>query len=52
LQNLGSSLILFTKLENDRIDGVEEIANQRIKAGNAKKAAAKGTKNNPPNQKA
>ncbi len=34
--------ILFTKLEDDRIGEMEEIANQRVQAANAKKAAAKG----------
>ena len=33
--------ILFTKLEDDRIAEMEEIANQRVKAADAKKAAAK-----------
>ena len=33
--------ILFTKLEDDRIGEMEEIANQRVKAVNTKKAAAK-----------
>ena len=31
--------ILFTKLEDDRIGEMEEIANQRVKAADAKKAA-------------
>ncbi|MCQ1534275.1 methionine--tRNA ligase [Methanosarcina sp. KYL-1] len=35
--------ILFTKLEDDRIGEMEEIANQRVKAADAKKAAAKGS---------
>ncbi len=34
--------ILFTKLEDDRIGEMEEIANQRVKAANEKKNAAKG----------
>ncbi|MCO5380765.1 MAG: methionine--tRNA ligase [Methanosarcina barkeri] len=33
--------ILFTKLEDDRIGEMEEIANERVKAADAKKAAAK-----------
>ena len=33
--------ILFTKLEDDRIGEMEEIASQRVKAADAKKAAAK-----------
>lgn len=40
---LAKPQILFTKLEDDRIEEMEEIANQRVKAADAKKAA---TKNN------
>ena len=39
--------ILFTKLEDDRIGQMEEIANQRVKAANAKKAAGKGQEKEP-----
>jgi methionyl-tRNA synthetase len=39
--------ILFTKLEDERIAEMEEIANQRIKAADAKKTAAKGSKKEP-----
>jgi methionyl-tRNA synthetase len=39
--------ILFTKLEDDRIGEMEEIANQRVKAANAKKAAGKGQEKEP-----
>jgi methionyl-tRNA synthetase len=39
--------ILFTKLEDDRIGEMEEIANQRVKAANAKKAAGKGEEKEP-----
>ncbi|WP_229387831.1 methionine--tRNA ligase [Methanosarcina sp. DH2] len=39
--------ILFTKLEDDRIGEMEEIANQRVKAANAKKNAAKGGEKEP-----
>jgi methionyl-tRNA synthetase len=35
--------ILFTKLEDDRIGKMEEIANQRVKAANAKKSILKGS---------
>ena len=35
--------ILFTKLEDDLIGKMEEIANQRIKAANAKKSIGKGS---------
>ncbi|AKB73777.1 Methionyl-tRNA synthetase [Methanosarcina lacustris Z-7289] len=34
--------LLFTKLEDDKIGEMEEIANQRVKAADAKKNAAKG----------
>ncbi|MDD3246773.1 MAG: methionine--tRNA ligase [Methanosarcina sp.] len=34
--------LLFTKLEDDRIGDMDEIANQRVKAANEKKNAAKG----------
>lgn len=39
--------ILFTKLEDDRIGEMEEIANQRVKAANAKKNAVKGGEKEP-----
>ncbi len=39
--------ILFTKLEDDRIAGMEEIANQRVKAADAKKNAAKEVEKEP-----
>ncbi len=39
---LAKPKILFTKLEDDRIEEMEEIANQRVKAADAKKAAGKG----------
>lgn len=39
--------ILFTKLEDDRIGEMEEIANQRVKAADAKKAASKGNQKEP-----
>jgi methionyl-tRNA synthetase len=39
--------ILFTKLEDDRIGEMEEIANQRVKAADAKKAAGKGNGKEP-----
>ncbi|AAM07394.1 TPA: methionine--tRNA ligase [Methanosarcina acetivorans] len=39
--------LLFTKLEDDRIGEMEEIANQRVKAANAKKSAAKGGEKEP-----
>jgi methionyl-tRNA synthetase len=39
--------ILFTKLEDDRIGEMEEIANQRVQAANAKKAAGKGNGKEP-----
>jgi len=39
--------ILFTKLEDDRIGEMEEIANQRVKAANEKKNAAKGGEKKP-----
>ncbi|MGB9929927.1 MAG: methionine--tRNA ligase [Methanosarcina sp.] len=39
--------ILFTKLEDDRIGEMEEIANQRVKAANAKKAAGKSEEKEP-----
>jgi methionyl-tRNA synthetase len=41
---LAKPKILFTKLEDDRIEEMEEIANQRVKASDAKKTAAKGNK--------
>ena len=41
--DLGVGVIhLFTKIEDDRIGKMEEIANQRIKAANAKKSIGKG----------
>jgi len=40
---LAKPKILFTKLEDDRIGKMEEIANQRIKAANAKKSIGKGS---------
>jgi methionyl-tRNA synthetase len=39
--------ILFTKLEDDLIGKMEEIANQRIKAANAKKYIGKGSEKEP-----
>jgi methionyl-tRNA synthetase len=39
--------ILFTKLEDDRIGEMEEIANQRVAAANAKKNAVKGSEKEP-----
>jgi methionyl-tRNA synthetase len=39
--------ILFTKLEDDRIGEMEEIANQRVAAANAKRNAAKGNEKEP-----
>ena len=39
--------ILFTKFEDDRIGKMEEIANQRVKAADAKKAASKGNQKEP-----
>ncbi|AKB77010.1 Methionyl-tRNA synthetase [Methanosarcina horonobensis HB-1 = JCM 15518] len=39
--------ILFTKLEDDRIGEMEEIANQRVKAANAKRNAVKGSEKEP-----
>ncbi|AKB17225.1 MULTISPECIES: methionine--tRNA ligase [unclassified Methanosarcina] len=39
--------LLFTKLEDDRIGEMEEIANQRVKAADAKKIAAKGSEKEP-----
>jgi methionyl-tRNA synthetase len=39
--------ILFTKLEDDRIGEMEEIANQRVKAADAKKAAGKREEKEP-----
>jgi methionyl-tRNA synthetase len=39
--------ILFTKLEDDRIDEMVEIANQRVKAADAKKNAAKENEKEP-----
>jgi methionyl-tRNA synthetase len=39
--------LLFTKLEDDRIGEMEEIANQRVKAADAKKIAAKGGEKGP-----
>jgi methionyl-tRNA synthetase len=44
---LAKPRILFTKLEDDRIGEMEEIANQRVKAADAKKAAAKGNGKEP-----
>ena len=41
--------ILFTKLEDDLVGKMEEIANQRIKAANTKKSIGKGVKKNPLN---
>jgi len=37
--------ILFTKLEDERIGQMEAIANQRIKAANAKKSIGKEREN-------
>ena len=39
--------LLFTKLEDDRIGEMDEIANQRVKAADAKKNAAKGNGKEP-----
>ena len=39
--------ILFTKLEDDRIGEMDEIANQRVKAADEKKNAAKGNGKEP-----
>lgn len=39
--------ILFTKLEDDRIGEMEEIANQRVAAANAKRTGVKGGEKEP-----
>ena len=44
---LAKPKILFTKLEDDRIEEMEEIANQRVKAADAKKVAGKGNGKEP-----
>ena len=44
---LAKPQILFTKLEDDRIEEMEEIANQRVKAANAKKTAGKNNEKEP-----
>jgi len=46
-KKLAKPELLFTKLEDDRIGEMEEIANQRVRAANAKKNAAKGGEKEP-----